>query len=355
MSDDIIIRILLLPLSMLYGIGVGLRLLMYRIGIVRSVKFSMPVISVGNLSVGGAGKSPHIEYLLRWLGDYLEVAVLSRGYGRKSMGYLPVTIIDTAEQVGDEPLQFKRKFPEVPIAVSESRALGVPELVKRNPELQVVLLDDAFQHLAVTPGLNILLTEFKKPFTRDWLLPSGRLREWRAGYRRADIIVVSKCPPELTAEQRRKLIREIDPFPRQRVYFSRYRYGLPYDMLRPDVRRPLDATTDVLLLSAIANTDYLLDYMATSVLSAKTMEFEDHHNYDLADLVDVQRRFESMISPNKIIVTTEKDAARLEPHHKFFFENNLPVFVLPVEVAFCDNDEVEFQEDVRGFLLNFKV
>lgn len=355
MSDDIIIRILLLPLSLLYGVGVGLRLLMYRIGIVRSVKFSLPVISVGNLSVGGAGKSPHIEYLLRWLGDYLEVAVLSRGYGRKTVGYRPVTIIDTAEQVGDEPMQFKRKFPEIPIAVSESRALGVPELVKYHPDLQVVLLDDAFQHLGVTPGLNILLTEFKKPFTRDWLLPSGRLREWRAGYRRADIIVVSKCPPELTPEQRRKLIREIDPFPRQRVYFSRYRYGLPYDMLRPDVRRPLDATTDVLLLSAIANTDYLLDYMAASVHSAKTMEFEDHHHYDLADLVDVQRRFEAMTSSNKIIVTTEKDAARLEPHHKFFFENNLPVFVLPIEVAFCDNDEADFQEDVRNFLLNFKV
>jgi tetraacyldisaccharide 4'-kinase len=355
MSDDILIRILLLPLSLLYGVGVGLRLLMYRLGIVRSVKFSMPVISVGNLSVGGAGKSPHIEYLVRWLSDYLEVAVLSRGYGRKTEGYRPVTVIDTAEQVGDEPLQFKRKFPEVPIAVSESRALGVPELVKRNPDLQVVLLDDAFQHLGVTPGLNILLTEFKRPFTRDWLLPSGRLREWRSGYRRADIIVVTKCPDNLTVDQRRKLMQEIDPYPRQRVYFSRYRYGQPYDMLRPDMRRPLDAATDVLLLSAIANTDYLVDYMAATVRSAKTMEFEDHHTYDLADLLDVKRRFEGMTSTNKIIVTTEKDAARLEQHHSFFFENNLPVVVLPVEVAFCDNDEAEFQEDVRGFLLNFKL
>ena len=355
MSDDIIIRILLLPLSLLYGLGVGLRLLMYRVGIVRSVKFSMPVISVGNLSVGGAGKSPQIEYLVRWLGDFLEVAVLSRGYGRKTMGYLPVTVIDMAEQVGDEPLQIKRKFPEVPVAVSESRALGVPELVKRNPELQVILLDDAFQHLAVTPGLNILLTEFKNPFTRDWLLPSGRLREWRAGYRRADIIIVSKCPTELTPEQRRKLLREIDPFPRQRVYFSRYRYSMPYDLLRPDVPRTLDTTTDVLLLSAIANTDYLLDYMATTVRSAKTMEFEDHHNYDLADMVDVKRRFEAMTSDNKIILTTEKDAARLEAHHAFFYENKLPVYVLPVEVDFCDNDEAEFQEDVKNFLLNFKL
>ena len=179
MSNDIVVRILLLPLALLYGLGVGLRNLFYRMGILRSVRFGLPVVSVGNLSVGGAGKTPHIEYLIRWLDQYLQVAVLSRGYGRKTQGFRPVTIIDTAELVGDEPLQFKRKFSGVPIAVSESRALGVPELVKRNPDTQVVLLDDAFQHLAVSPAINLLLTEHDRPFTRDWLLPAGRLREWR--------------------------------------------------------------------------------------------------------------------------------------------------------------------------------
>lgn len=355
MADDIFLRILLLPLALLYGIGVGMRNLLYRAGALRSVRFDLPVISIGNLSVGGAGKSPHIEYLLRWLGQYIGIAVLSRGYGRKTTGYQPVTVIDTAEQVGDEPLQFKRKFPEVPVSVSESRALGVPELVKRNPETQCVLLDDAFQHLAVTPGLNILLTEFSRPFTRDWLLPAGRLREWRHGYRRADIIVVTKCPKELSAQQRYNILMEIDPYPRQRVFFSHYRYGMPYDLLRPDLKRALDLDTHVLLVSAIANTDYLLKYLGEEVGSVQTLEYEDHHYFEEADMNDMLRRFDAIPQRNKIIVTTEKDAVRLELHENFLWKNNLPVFVLPVEVAFCDNDEADFQEDIKRFLLEFKV
>lgn len=354
MSEDIVIRILLLPLAILYGLGVGLRNLLYRVGILRSVRFDLPVISVGNLSVGGAGKSPHIEYLIRWLDQFLEVAVLSRGYGRNTTGYRPVTTIDTAEMVGDEPLQFKRKFPNVAICVSESRALGVPELVKRNPETQVVLLDDAFQHLAVTPGLNILLTEFAHPFTRDWLLPSGRLREGRYNYRRADIIIVTKCPPELSVLQRQKMIQEIDPFPRQQVFFSRYHYGTPYDLLRPDLRRPLDLDTDVLLVSAIANTDYLLQYLKNSVKSAQTLEFEDHHYFKEDELNDMLRRFNRLTGRNKIILTTEKDAMRLELHRDFFWNNQLPMYVLPVEVEFCDDDERGFQEEVKRVLLDFK-
>lgn len=354
MSEDIVIRVLLLPFALLYGIGSGLRNLLYRIGVLRSVRFDLPVISIGNMSVGGTGKSPHIEYLLRWLNQFIEVSVLSRGYGRKTMGFRHVSVIDTAEQVGDEPLQFKRKFQDIPICVSESRALGIPELLKYNPEVQTVLLDDAFQHLAITPGLNVLLTEFGRPFTRDWLLPSGRLREWRYGYRRADIIIVTKCPPDLTAKQRHDLLTEIDPFPRQRVYFSKYRYAQPYDLLRPDVRKALDLNTDVLLVSAIAQTDYLLKYLATEVRSVQTIEFEDHHYFDEANLQEIKKTFSGMDSRNKIILTTEKDATRLELHQEFLWANKLPVYVLPVEVAFCDKDEADFKEDVKQFLLDFK-
>ena len=355
MSEDIVVRVLLLPLALLYGVGVGIRHLLYRLGVLRSVRFDLPVISVGNISVGGTGKSPHIEYLLRWLHQYLNVAVLSRGYGRSTTGYRPVTVIDTAEQVGDEPLQFKRKFPEVPISVGESRALGVPELVKRNPDTHCVLLDDAFQHLAVEPGLNVMLTEYARPFTRDWLLPAGRLREWRFGYRRADIVIVTKCPPELSPRQRQQMLAEIDPYPRQRVYFSRYTYGLPYELLRPDLHRPLDLDTDALLVSAIANTDYLLAHLATALRSVQTLEFEDHHYFEEEDLRNMLKRFDALPSRNKIILTTEKDATRLELHQDFFWKNNLPVYVLPIEVAFCDDDEMVFQGDVRRFLTEFKV
>ena len=355
MSEDIVIRVLLLPLALLYGIGIGIRNLLYRIGALRSVRFDLPVISVGNLSVGGAGKSPHIEYLLRWLDQYISVAVLSRGYGRQTMGYRPVTEIDNAQQVGDEPLQFKRKFPHISVSVCESRALGVPELVKRTPETQCVLLDDAFQHLAVTPALNILLTEFNRPFTRDWLLPAGRLREWRYGYRRADIIVVTKCPPELSTRQRREMLAEIDPYLHQKVFFSRYEYGQPYHLLNQEEKHPFELQTDMLLLSAIANTDYLLAYLSEQAKSVQTLEFVDHHYFKEEDLTELKRRFERMDSKNKIIVTTEKDAARLELHHDFFLEHRLPVYVLPVEVTFCDDDEAGFQEAVKSFMLGFKI
>ncbi len=354
MSEDIVIRVLLLPIALLYGLVVGLRNLLYRIGVLRSVRFDLPVISVGNLSVGGAGKSPHIEYLIRWLDQFIQVAVLSRGYGRKTFGFRPVTMIDTAEDVGDEPLQFKRKFPDVPINVGESRALGVPEVVKYSPDTQCVLLDDAFQHLAVTPGLNILLTEYNRPFTDDWLLPSGRLREWRHGYRRADIIVVTKCPGSLTEAQRQEMQLKIDPYPRQRIYFSEYQYATPYDMLRPDRPRPFDLDTDVLLVSAIANTDYLLGHLAQEVRSVQTIEFEDHHYFEETDLNELRKRFDNLPSPNKIILTTEKDAVRLELHQAYFWKHDLPIFVLPVEVAFCGDDEEAFQTDIQQFLLNFR-
>jgi tetraacyldisaccharide 4'-kinase len=355
MPEDIVLRVLLLPFALLYGIGIGLRDLLYRIGALRSVRFDLPVISVGNLTVGGAGKSPHIEYLLSWLGQYMDVAVLSRGYGRKTTGYYPVTSYDTAEQVGDEPLQFKRKFPEAAISVSESRVLGVPELVKHNPQSQCVLLDDAFQHLAVTPGLNIMLTEYSKPFTRDWLIPSGRLREWRYGYRRADVIVVTKCPPDLNARQRRDMLVEIDPYAHQQVFFSRYTYGQPYQLLQSESVRPLDLQTDILLVSAIANTDYLLTYLAEQARSVRTLEYTDHHYFKEEDLLDLKKRFGQIDSREKIIITTEKDATRLELHRDFFLQNNLPVYVLPIEVVFCDDDEAGFQQVVKDFMMNFKV
>lgn len=355
MSDDIVIRILLLPLALLYGLGMGIRNLMYRIGVLRSVHFDLPVISIGNLTVGGTGKSPHIEYMLRWLDQFVNVAVLSRGYGRKTEGYRPVSVIDSVEQAGDEPVQFKRKFPNISVSVSESRALGVPEIVRRNPDTQCVLLDDAFQHLSVTPGLNILLTEFSRPFTRDWLLPAGRLREGRYEYRRADIIIVTKCPPGLTDKQRADILKEIDPYPRQRVFFSQYRYGVAYDLLRPDVRRSLDLQTDVLLVSAIANTDYLLEHLGQTVHAVQALEYSDHHYFDEADLNNVRRRFNAMPGQQKIILTTEKDATRLELHRTFLWQHQLPIFVLPTEVEFCGDDEAGFQAEVRRFLLEFKV
>jgi tetraacyldisaccharide 4'-kinase len=353
--NDIVIRFLLLPISLLYGLGVSARNLLYRMGALRSVRFDIPVISIGNLSVGGTGKSPHIEYVVRWLSEYIHPAILSRGYGRNTTGLREVTLLDTAKTSGDEPLQFKQKFPTVPVFVSESRALGVPGLLKEYPQTQCVLLDDAFQHLAVTPGLNILLTEYNRPFYRDWLLPSGRLREWPSAYRRAHLIVVTKCPDPLSPAQRQKMLHNLAPFPHQQVFFSGYRYDHPYHLYNTLHSQVLNRDTELLLVSAIANTDYLLNYLTQQVRTVHTLEYEDHHYFDTGDLWEIQRRFKEIAAEQKFILTTEKDATRLRLHEAFWQEQQLPILVLPVRVEFLGDDEAVFRAAVQAFLLGFKV
>jgi len=354
MIQDPLIRILLLPFSLLYGLGISIRDFLYRQKILLSVKFDLPVISVGNLTVGGAGKTPHIEYIIRLLRPYLNVATLSRGYRRKTQGHQNVQYWSRADQVGDEPLMFKRKYPDVFASVNENRALGIPELLQHAPTTQVVLLDDAFQHRGVTPGLNLLLTEFRRPFTRDWLLPSGRLREWRSAYRRADIIVVTKCPSDLHDDERKKLLSEIKPFPHQQVFFSSYRYLRPYYLFNGNYFVDLQEDMSVLLVSAIANSDYLREWVEAKVSTVRNREFEDHHYFEEGDLNDIERDFNHLPGSKKIILTTEKDAVRLELLREQIIEKKLPVMVLPVEVEFHGQDGHRFDLLVKEFLLNFK-
>ncbi|MEO1437425.1 MAG: tetraacyldisaccharide 4'-kinase, partial [Bacteroidota bacterium] len=228
--SEVISKILLSPIALLYGTGLGIRKLLYKTGLLNSVEFSVPVISVGNLSMGGAGKTPHIEFLVRYFKQYLKVATLSRGYKRKSKGFRLIRYTDPVSLSGDEPLQFKRKFPDVLVAVGEERTLAIPKIMMVQPDTQLILLDDAFQHLAVKPGLNILLTQYNKPFTRDFLLPSGRLRENRGGYKRADIMVVTKCPKTISLEEKEKFVKELQPLPHQKLFFSYYEYLPIYNL-----------------------------------------------------------------------------------------------------------------------------
>ena len=355
MIQSILAKILLAPLSLLFGIGVSIRDLFYRKGLLRGVSFDLPIISVGNLSVGGAGKSPHIEYLIRLLKDYIDVATLSRGYKRKSKGFLIVNNQNNAEKVGDEPLQFKRKFPEVLVAVAESRTFAIPEILKAQQHTQVILLDDAFQHRSIKPGLNILLTEFDYPFTRDYLLPSGRLREWRSAYQRADIIIISKCPPFISETDREILVKEIKPFAHQKIYFSYYKYLQAYYILNPKFQSSLHSDVDVLLISAIARASYLTDYLNTKVKSIKLLEYEDHRYFSKFDLSHLKKVFDNMPSEKKVILTTEKDAMRLELHRSFIIEHELPIFAIPVEVAFHGEDGENFNQQIKSFLLDFRV
>ena len=354
MVRNTLIKILLAPFSLLYGVGISFRNFLYRNGLLKGIVFNIPVISVGNLSIGGTGKTPHIEYLIRLLKDYIEVATLSRGYQRKTKGYLEIKPNFNAEQSGDEPLQYARKFQDILVAVGEDRSYAIPEIMKYHPGTQVVLLDDAFQHLSVKPGLNILLTEFSNPFTRDYLLPSGRLREWRSSYERADVIVVSKCPSEMTIAEKEKMTAEINPFPHQKIFFSKYEYGYPYYIFNWSQRFRIDSDWDVLVICAIANTDYLLNNLTPLVNSVKVMAFEDHHFFRAYDIGRLKETFDNIDSKKKIIITTEKDAMRLELHRQFLIENQLPIMVLPVEVSFLFNENGAFDDIVKEFMLNFK-
>lgn len=343
----------MLPFSLLYGIGVGVRNLLYKHGFLNSVRFNVPVISVGNLTVGGAGKTPHVEYLIKLLKPYLDIATLSRGYKRKTKGFVEVMPHQNAQVAGDEPIQFKRKNPDIDVYVDESRMFGIPRIMMKKPGTQTIILDDAFQHLSVKPGLNILLTEYDRPFFDDWLLPSGRLREWRSAYRRADIIIVSKCPAKMDQEERQDWIKRINPLDHQRIYFSYFDYGHPYHLFDARKRIDLNANPDILLVSGIARTDYLLDYLSTKSENIKVLEYEDHYDYTPFDMGRIQKFYDSMDRQRAIILTTEKDAIRLQAHNKFIRENQIPVFALPLEVKFHFDEGDRFDEDIKNFLLGF--
>lgn len=355
MIQQHLLRILFAPFSLLYGIGVSIRNDLYRRGILKSVSFDVPVISIGNLTVGGAGKTPHLEHLIRLLKDYIQVATLSRGYMRKTRGFRVVEPHDTAALVGDEPLQFKRKFRDVFVTVSESRMFGIPQILGKQPGTQAILLDDAFQHLAVRPGLSILLTEYRRPYTRDYLLPSGRLREWRSSSERADVIVVTKCPALLTEQEAEKMREELAPLKRQRLFFSKYRYGMPYYLLNGQYRIELGPGCSAVLMCAIANTEYLVSYLEGVTDTLRMMEFSDHHPFTREDLSALKRTWEGLDAERKVILTTEKDAMRLEEHRNFIMTEQLPVYVLPVEVEFLFGQTALFDKEIQQFLLDFKV
>ncbi|MDX1479019.1 MAG: tetraacyldisaccharide 4'-kinase [Saprospiraceae bacterium] len=355
MFDKLLLRILLLPASLLFGMGVAIKSMLYATGLLSGVSFSIPVINVGNLTVGGSGKTPHVEYLIRLLSPYIHVATLSRGYKRSTKGFLIAKPRHTAEHVGDEPLMYARKYPQITVAVSESRVLGVPKLLQTHPQIQTILLDDAYQHRAIEPNFNILLTEYDDPFYRDWLLPSGRLREWRSAYKRADVIIVTKCPAEISGDQKDKIITGINPLPAQRVFFTRYRYAVPYQMWAPQRREPITGEHEILLVCGIARTKYLLDFLHAHAGAVKMLQYEDHHVYSRYDLEMIKKYFAHMTGSRRMILTTEKDAMRLEAHYQFFRDHQLEVFILPVEVAFLFDDQNRFDNTIRNFLLQFKV
>lgn len=339
-----------MPFALLYWLAIAVRNWLYDKKIFGSQSFGLPLICVGNLSVGGTGKSPMVEYLIRLLKSEFKVGVLSRGYKRKTRGYALADETTTALDIGDEPMQFHLKYPEIPIAVGEERLEAIPQMLHDRPETEVILLDDAFQHRRITAGLNILLTDYSNLFTRDFYLPTGDLRDLRSGYRRAQIIVVTKCPPALAIEEKESITAEINPLPGQPVFFTAIEYGQPYHIISREATE-INSRTEVLLVSGIANPRPLEKLLEKYCHSYHALHYSDHHIFTIDDIRDIRKRFGELDAANKIILTTEKDAVRLI---KFNAEiRDMPFFVIPVRHHFLFNEGEAFDRQVTGFIRQF--
>ncbi len=345
-------RILLFPLAILYWLIISFRNKLYDKKYLSSSTFGMPLICVGNLSVGGTGKSPMVEYLVKNLKENFKVATLSRGYKRKTSGYALANEFSTALEIGDEPMQFYLKFPEVPIAVGEERLEAIPQLLHDRPETQCIILDDAFQHRAIKAGMNILLTDYNNLFTKDFFLPTGDLRDLKSSYKRAEIIIVTKCDPAITEEKRKELTKEIDPLPNQHLFFTANKYADPFRINNKSETIKLSTKIDVLLVTGIANPQPLKDLLHENSGTYYLHHFPDHHIFSIDDWKEIKKRFYDLESENKIILTTEKDAVRLV---KFGDDiNNVPLYVIQLEHHFLFNENEKYLDIIKGFIQNFK-
>jgi tetraacyldisaccharide 4'-kinase len=319
--------------------------------IFKSAAFNFPVICVGNLAVGGTGKTPMVEYMVTMLQSRFKTATLSRGYKRKTKGFAIANETTTAIDIGDEPMQFHQKFPGITVAVGEERLFAIPQILHQKPDTEVIILDDAFQHRTVKAGLNILLTDYQNLYTRDFMIPAGDLRDIKSSSKRADIIVITKCISGLTIEDKNELIKEINPLPHQQVLFTEILYGQPYQLFNKK-QMNIGAETDVLLLCGIANPKPMIEFLTTHVHSYDMIRYPDHHIFTIDDLKDIKKHFEKLESKNKIILTTEKDAVRL---HKYIHElSTYPIYVLPVKHSFLFNEEQEFEKAIIDFILSFQ-
>ena len=348
-GDLIKINRWLLPLSWLYGFIVSLRNELFNLGILKERTFKIPIISVGNITVGGSGKTPHVEYLIRLLHNDVKVGVLSRGYKRKSHGYILANDSSTMRDLGDEPFQMKQKFSNIYVAVDKNRCNGIEHLTQdqKSSDVDVILLDDAFQHRYVKPGLNILLVDYHRLIIYDRLLPAGRLREHLSGKQRADIVIITKCPKDLKPMEFRILTKAMDLFPYQKLFFSTIDYDVPYALFS-------DATTslskqNILLLTGIASPEQMENDMKNKCRSVTSLAFDDHHLFTPKDAERINDAFAALPSP-KIILTTEKDSTRLYHLEGLSTEARDALFVLPIKIKFLLNQGEYFNNKIINYV-----
>ncbi len=335
------LRKILFPFSILYDGVTVIRNKLFDAGIFKSTKFSIPVIVVGNLSVGGTGKTPQIEYLVRLLKDTYKIAVLSRGYKRKSTGFFLADENSNSDQIGDEPFQFYNKFKDVYIAVDEARVNGINELQKLENPPDIVLLDDAFQHRKVDAGFNILLTPFNDLYVNDLILPAGNLRESKRGAKRADVVVVTKCPKNISIIQQQKIAQKLKLNKNQQLFFTTISYSDSVKNERGSQLLKELKDTEILLVTGIANPTPLVSYIKSKGLTFKHLEFSDHHNFEKCDVDKINVEFNKITSKNKLILTTEKDYGKLN--------NKLSISYLEIEAAFISNGN-EFNKIIKNYV-----
>lgn len=348
-------KIFLYPLAFFYGIIIYFRNRMYDLNILKSTDFEIPVISVGNITVGGTGKTPHTEYMINLLKKDFRVVALSRGYKRKTKGFREVLPDSTALEAGDEPLQMKNKYKDVGIYVDEKRVHGIQQIIQIDQDAlpDVVLLDDAFQHRKVNPGINILLIDYNQPISNDKLLPVGRLRERHVQVRRANVIILTKCPDEVTPIKRRIFMKEFNLRPYQTMHFTKMDYG-QMEAVFPDETNVFDlmkphANPSVLVVTGIANPQPLKNHIASFSAEVKDLTFPDHHLFTAVDIRKIEQTFNEIADTNKLIITTEKDAMRLKDMDlSDVLKANL--FYIPIKISFLDSEGKSFDDKILNYV-----
>ena len=356
-GDLIYINKKLRPLSWLYGLGVGFRNFLFEAGVLKSKSYATPVISVGNITVGGTGKTPHVEYLIRLLKDKTNLAVLSRGYKRKSRGFVLADNDTTMCDIGDEPFQMKQKFPNITVAVDKKRTRGISRLIngEAGKDIDVILLDDAFQHRYVTPGINILLVDYHRLIIYDELLPSGRLREGARSKDRADIVIVTKCPTNMKPMEFRVLTKAMALYPYQQLYFSTHEYeGLRPVFPELDNLESLEnlqslADMHILLLTGIASPEQMKLDLEPYAKAIQPLVFADHHQFKEKDIRLINETFSNLPSP-KCIITTEKDAVRLKTIEGLSDEVRQHLYVLPIRIKIMLDQEETFNKHIIDYV-----
>jgi tetraacyldisaccharide 4'-kinase len=344
------LRLLLFPFSLVYGLVVSIRNWCFDTGIFKSRKFYIPIISVGNLDVGGAGKSPMTEYLVHLLKSHYRLATLSRGYGRNTKGYLvaneksPGTIADL---VGDEPAQFHQKFPDITVAVCEDRVVGIKQL---QVDHKLIILDDAYQHRAVKAGLSLLLFDYNRINEPHLVLPAGNLREPFSGRKRANVIIISKCPDNLSTNEQSAILKRVKPFAHQQVFFTSIAYQQLQSFNAEPVYITLTANTTVFLITGIANAIPLVQHVKSYTEHILHHNYPDHHRFSLKNITKLADEFSACQSTDKVIITTEKDAQRLAEHGLLPITRKLPILVMPIGINFLNDEQQKFDQLVINYV-----